>query len=90
MDALKDALPLHPFYPLDLVFENYVHNTWTITGILGVFFVACGAVMFTTHQLIRAFSPNMRKSDHACMLWFIVCTSHSRFASSFCTHLTLV
>jgi len=87
MDALKDALPSHPFYPLELVMENYVQNTWTITGILVVFFVACAAVMFTTHQVIRAFSPDMRKSDHACMLWFVVCASHAHFRVVFFEHI---
>jgi len=73
MDSLVDKLPAHPFYPLDIIFEGYVPNTWGLIGILVVFGAACLAVMFSTFTLVRAFSPSMRKSDQACVNWFVVC-----------------
>lgn len=74
---MATSQPLHPFYPLDAILDGYVQNTWGLGGILLVFGIGCLAVMVTTSIVTRAFSPSMRESDQACVMWFVVCMAIS-------------
>lgn len=75
-----DALPIHPYYPLDIEIADYVANEWGTLTLVSIFAAVCAAVFTVTYAVVKKARPNIAVGEIWTILWFVL---------SGCIHLIL-
>ena len=76
MGNLSNApAPVHPYYPLGIEVVGYLANEYSVPLLLGLFAGGCAAVFGLTWVIVERIHPNLRSSEKATILWFILCAS---------------
>jgi len=72
LDTTLPAVPLHPFYPLEVEIANYVANDQDALELLTKFLSGWVVILGTTWWAVGRYSPRLGKLDKTIMLWFIL------------------
>jgi hypothetical protein len=71
--SMAAATVPHPYYPIDSVLHNYAANEYDTGRLLSGFFTCCLVVVIAAHTIITTMQANLRKRDHALVMWFMLC-----------------
>lgn len=65
--------PLHPFYPVDLKFPEYVPNDMSTVTLLLIFVGELTMVASLTNVLARRVRPDVTSGELWAATWFMIC-----------------
>lgn len=68
-----NSMPVHPYYPQDLVLNNYVANENNLSFIAGRFTAMWVVLLGSTWFLSSVLSPGLGSVNKSIVLWFILC-----------------
>ncbi|WYZ44859.1 hypothetical protein EsH8_VIII_000175 [Colletotrichum jinshuiense] len=71
--VMNASIPLHPYYPADVVLPGYVANKLGSLALQASFAAGATAILAPTHQIIRRANPKLSKGEVATALWFVLC-----------------
>ena len=74
MNASKIPPPIHPFYPMDTQFVDYLANDLTVVGMLSTFVGGMVVLLFVTYGAIKLHNPSLPSGDKAAILWNVLST----------------
>lgn len=69
---IKDAAPLHPFYPLGVEIVNYLANDKDVIQLLTSFAIGCTVILSMTWLVASTFGPQLKRTDKLVVLWFML------------------
>lgn len=52
---------------------GYLANEWSVLKLLGIFATGCGIILAITLALVKGHNPNLRSTEKATILWFVLC-----------------
>jgi hypothetical protein len=66
---------LHPYYPpgIHLSGEKFVANDWDVVTLILAFAGGWALIAGVTLMIVKKVNPNLRASDQALVLWFVLC-----------------
>ena len=64
----------HPYFPLELEIASYIANEWSVLTLLGAFAGVCATILFATLAIVNKVHTNLKGTDKAAILWFVLCT----------------
>ncbi|PVI00157.1 EBP-domain-containing protein [Periconia macrospinosa] len=71
--VVTDALPLHPYYPLEATIVGYVANKWNTLELCSLFAAGCAVIFAVTYLIVKRVRPSLPLSDLTTILWFVLC-----------------
>jgi cholestenol delta-isomerase len=73
MAAPLDALPPHPYYPIEAKIVGYLANEWNTFELCGIFAAGCTVIFSVTYLVTTRLRPHVSVSDLATVMWFVLC-----------------
>jgi len=72
MDRDHAVVPVHPFYPQNLLLSNFIANDWDFVSLLAAFAAGTTLILGVTLAIVRKIRPGLKGSDQALVLWFVL------------------
>ena len=74
--STAEPTALHPYYPpgIRLSGEKFVANDWDVVTLILAFAGGWALIAAVTLMAVKKANPNLKGSDQALVLWFVLCT----------------
>lgn len=66
------AIPLHPYYPLEVEIIGYLANEWSVPLLLGIFTALLVALLGATRVIAKMVQPHIQDTELLCVMWFVM------------------
>jgi len=66
------AIPLHPYYPLEVEIIGYLANESSVLLLLGIFAALVAALLGGTRVIAKMVQPHIQDTELLCVMWFVM------------------